>query len=121
MPVLHVRASNPGDAAAVKSLMESLPAEVEAAAEIREGGVWCTYAALAAQSVGGTVTGPGHHGAAYVDIHMRPRDEEQVARVLRAAAECVARVLSIPVEDVWAKVSVEASGHVFAGGEVLRW
>jgi len=121
MPIIHVRASTPADAPAVKSLVEALPREVELAGEIREGGVWCTYTALAAQSVGGTVSGPGHHGAAYVDVLLRPRDAEQVARVLRSAAETVARILDVPVGDVWARVSELRSGEVFSGDEVQRW
>ncbi len=77
--------------------VESLPREVELAAEIREGGVSCTYAALVAQAVGGRVAGPGHRGADDVDGLLRPRDAEQVARVPRSAAETMARILDVPV------------------------
>jgi len=119
MPVVHVRGSLQPEAAEVGALVAQLPAEVEAAAGLRSGGVWCTYTPLGAQSVAGEVVREGQLGVAYVDILLRTRSDEVVQAVLQATAEAVSRHLGVPLDDVWASVRRLDSGQVFAGGSVL--
>lgn len=128
MPVIHIRASIPETDPAIERLVGGLPAEVEAKAGLRPGGVWCTYSCLGAQSVAGRVVptpvagdGGGERGVAYVEVLLRPRGAAQMDAVLRAAAEAVADALGLPTADVWAHGTELRSGAVFAGGEVLTW
>ena len=51
------------------------------------------------------------------DLH----DDESVERMLVAAADAVARQAGVPRENVFVEHRAARSGHVFDGGEIVRW
>ena len=117
MPVVHVRALDPGVAGdglpvVATAVARSTPCDV--------GDVWCTLQTLAAQTIGERPLGD-EGGIAYVDVWLRsrPNDPEAGSRALEAACRAVAELLAIPVEDVWGALHPVEPGRVFAGGRLL--
>lgn len=117
MPVVHVRALDPGVAGdglggVAAAVARSTPCDV--------GDVWCTLQPLAAQTIGADAVAAGG-GIAYVDVWLRPRpdDPDAGSRALEAACRAVAELLATPVEDVWGALHPVEPGRVFAGGRLL--
>ncbi|HYJ59926.1 MAG TPA: hypothetical protein VE032_00500 [Actinomycetota bacterium] len=119
MPVVHVRAA-PFDRGDAATTLRAVAAAVAAAVPCEERGVWCTFATIDVQTVGADVR-EGEGRIAYVDVWLRPRDDDEAgARALEAACRAAAAGLGLPVEDVWGTLRPVRPGRVFAGGALVE-
>jgi hypothetical protein len=116
MPAIHVRA-NPHDDPA--PALGAIAVAVAAAVPCEVAGVWCTFSPLGAQTVG-TDPRPGEGAIVYVDVWIRPRDDDAAAaRALETACRAAAAGFGVPVEDVWGTLRPVEPGMVFAGGALI--
>jgi len=119
MPAVHVRAS-PSDRDHAAAALRAVAAAVAAAVPCEERGVWCTFVTIDVQTVGAQVR-EEEGRIVYVDIWLRPRDDEGAgARALEAACRATADGLGVPVEDVWGTLRPVHAGRVFAGGALVE-
>jgi len=120
VPIVHVRALERLDPAAIEGMLSSMAVEVSRACNCPVEDVWCTFAPVTQMTIGEELRDKAD-SIAYVDVMMRPRDDTTTARALEAAAKTAARHLEIPIEDAWVRLAPLHSGGIFAGGELLRW
>lgn len=111
MPVVHVRGTLRN--ASVNQLVHIAEA-VAAPAGCSLGDVWCTY-----QQVNPATAGSRTHDILYVDLLARPREKDALQNALAAAATSASSSFHVPLEDVWARLTVLEPGTVFAGGNQL--
>lgn len=107
MPIVHVRANAP------ETTEDALAAIAETVADAMEcpaGDVWCTY-----QRVDPVTIGTRPANVVYVDLLARPRDGDALQNGLAAAARATSTSFGVPLEDVWAHLTVLEPGTVFAG------
>ncbi|HEX6843803.1 MAG TPA: hypothetical protein VF235_01695 [Actinomycetota bacterium] len=116
MPVVHVRGVAV-DRSSAPSALVAIAGEVAAAVPCAVNGVWCTFTATDVQTVGAEVR-DGEGRIVYVDVWIRPREEdpEASARALEAACRATAAGFGVPVEDVWGTLRPVEPRRVFAGG-----
>ena len=114
MPFLHVRAL-PMDGLDAAAAVRSVSTEFARDAGVDERHVTVTWQTLGAESAAGGQP-------VLVDL-LAPdfNDEESVAAMLRAAASAVARAAGVGEERVFVDFRGARSGHVFDGGEIVRW
>ncbi|MCB9762881.1 MAG: hypothetical protein H6739_23980 [Alphaproteobacteria bacterium] len=121
MPVVFVRALRPSDPDRVDALLASVPAALEQAAGVPRARTWVSFTALDAQAIGPRGVHDPAEGVAFVELLLRDRGPERVARAMEAVAEATAAALGLPLTEVWLTTRFVASGGLFAGGAVQRW
>lgn len=120
MPAIHVR-STPIDRERAPAALTAIARAVAAAVPCEIDGVWCTFAALEAQTIGQRAT-EVEGRIVYVDVWMRQRDGDPPAseRALEAACAAAAAGFGVPLEDVWGTLRPVEPGRVFAGGSLVE-
>jgi hypothetical protein len=119
MPVVHIR-GNAIDRDRASRALVSMTAAIADAVPCPFESVWCTFVAMETQTVGGAPR-DGDGRIVYVDVWIRPRedDDEAITRCLEAACVSAAAGFGVPIEDVWGTLRPVEALRVFAGGTLI--
>lgn len=111
MPVVHVRGTFRH---ASVGQLASVAEAIAAAAGCSSGDVWATY-----QQLNPVTAGTRSQNILYVDLLAQPRDGAVLQNALAAAARAASSSFQVPLEDVWAHLTVLEPRQVFAGGGLI--
>ena len=126
MPFIHVRSLPLAGPFDVGVAVRAISREFARAAGVEERHVTVTWETIAPDHYAhaGALAAAQPDGSHPVlaelvapDLH----DDPSVDRMLRAAAEAVARQAGVAPGNVFVEHRAARSGHVFDGGEVVRW
>jgi len=119
MPIVHVRA-NAVDRTSAPAALAAITEAVSSAVPCAPEAVWCTFAAVDAQSIGGAAR-DDEGRIVYVDVWIRARtdDDGAITRALEAAAAAAATGFGVPIEDIWGTLRPVEPLRVFAGGALI--